>query len=175
MVGSLDTRQGGLTLKIEVTWNRPDGTKPVIVFQTQPNDPDSDDEQMQVEKSFAGAQAYFHQQFGCAPPLNQLSVQTFSVGFTFLPLTDSRLHPEMRESFIKVGQLVGWELPQHNETYTGLLVIGEKTVTQGFQTMAECTLDTAATPITIEKAKQITQIVLREFQQRGQMNFTSPA
>jgi hypothetical protein len=162
-------------VKIEVTWNKPDGTKPVVGFQTQPNDPNADDDEMQMQKSVAGAQAHFQQKFGAAPPLNQLSVQTFSVNFTFLPLTDPRLQPEMTKTFIKVGQLVGWELPQHSQTYTGLLVVGEKTVPQGFQTMADCTLDIPATPVPMEKVGRIVQTVLREFQQRGQMNITTPA
>lgn len=161
-------------MKIEITWNRPDGTKHMVGFQTQPNDPNADDEEMQIHKSVAGAQAYFNQKFGVAPPVNQLSVQTFSVSFKFLSLDDPRYKREMGNSFLKVGQLVGWELPSKAETYTGLIVVGEKAVPQGFQSMADFTLDIPATPIPMERAQQIAQTVMREFQQRGTIQLTTP-
>jgi hypothetical protein len=62
-------------MKIEITWNKPDGSKPFVGFKVNANDPYKDDEEMHVTKAKAGAQAYFHQQFGSAPPLNQLSIQ----------------------------------------------------------------------------------------------------
>ncbi len=94
-------------MKIEVTWNKPDGTKPVVGFQTQPNDPNADDDEMQMQKSVAGARAHFHQKFGAAPPLKQLSVQTFSVNFTFLPLTDPRLQREMTKASSRLASSSG--------------------------------------------------------------------
>jgi hypothetical protein len=63
--------------RIEVTWNKPDGTKPAIGFRVSPNAPDRDDEEMQVTKAKAGAQAHFHQKFGAPPPPSELSVQVF--------------------------------------------------------------------------------------------------
>lgn len=161
-------------MKIEITWNRPDGTKPMLRFQTQPNDPHADDEEMQIHKSVAGAQAYFNQKFGVSPPVDQLNVQTFSVTFKSLPLDDPRYKSEMGKSFLRVGQLVGWELPRKTETYTGLIVVGEKAIPQGFQSMADFTLDVPITPIPMESAQQIAQTVMREFQQRGTVQITTP-
>ena len=132
----------------------------MVGFQTQPNDPNADDEEMQIYKSVAGAQAYFNQKFGVAPPVNQLNVQTFSVSFKFLPLDDPRYKPEMGKSFLRVGQLVVWELPRKTETYTGLIVVGEKAVPQGFQSMVDFTLDVPMIPIPMERAQQIAQTVL---------------
>lgn len=70
--GLISTR--GLTLvKIEVTWNKPDGTKPTMGFAVNPNDPHLNDEEMQIHKAVAGAQAHFHQKFGEAPSVDQLT------------------------------------------------------------------------------------------------------
>ena len=60
-------------MKIEFTWNRPDGSKPFVGFAINPNDPHRDDEEMQFDKAVGGAQAYFYKELGEAPPLNQLT------------------------------------------------------------------------------------------------------
>jgi hypothetical protein len=60
-------------MNIEVTWNKPDGTTESVVFNANPNDPHASDEEMQVHKSLAGAQAHFHQKSGEAPPIQQLT------------------------------------------------------------------------------------------------------
>lgn len=62
-------------MKIQVTWNKPDGTKHAVETKVNSNDPHRDDEELQVAKAKAAAQAHFHQKFGEAPLLNQLSVQ----------------------------------------------------------------------------------------------------
>jgi hypothetical protein len=62
-------------MKIEITWNRPDGSNPAVGFAVNANDPHKDDEELQVTKAKTAAQAHFHQKFGSAPPLNQLSIQ----------------------------------------------------------------------------------------------------
>jgi len=97
------------------------------------------------------------------------------VKFTFLPLTDSRLRPAMTGSFLKVGQLISWELTRGNRTFTGLLIVGEKAIPQGIQTMADCTLDPPEAPqIPLETAREIVQTVLSEFQQRGIVALNPP-
>ena len=46
--------------------------KPSVEFGTNPDDPHKDDEELQIHKAVAGAQAHFHQKFGEAPPFDQL-------------------------------------------------------------------------------------------------------
>lgn len=60
-------------MKIEITWNRSDGSKAIFGFAVNDADPYENDEEMQKYKAIAGAQAHFHQEFGEAPPLNQLT------------------------------------------------------------------------------------------------------
>lgn len=63
-------------MKIEITWNQPDGSKTSLGgFSVNPNDPHKDDEQLQVAKAVAAAQARVNQQFGSTPPIEQLSVK----------------------------------------------------------------------------------------------------
>ena len=97
------------------------------------------------------------------------------VKFTSLTLSDPRLRPEMTKSFLQVGQLIGWELARGIRTFSGLLIVGEKATPQGFQTMADCTLDTpAGQQIPLETAGEIVQTVLGEFQQRGIIALNPP-
>ena len=63
-------------MKFEITWNKLDGTKPTVGIDGKPDDPHRDDEQLQAHKAIAGAQAYFDQKFGEAPPLDQLTTVT---------------------------------------------------------------------------------------------------
>jgi hypothetical protein len=60
-------------MKIEVTWNKPDGTKPTVGFENKAGDPHAKDEEMQLAKALAAAQAHFHEKFGEAPKLDQFS------------------------------------------------------------------------------------------------------
>ena len=60
-------------MKIEVTWNKPDGTKSAVGFAVNPNDPHLNNEEMQIHKAVGGAQAHFQQKFGEAPPVDQLT------------------------------------------------------------------------------------------------------
>ncbi len=62
-------------MKIEIIWNQPSGAVAVLPpFRVNPNDPHKDDEELQIAKAKAAAQAHVHQQFGSAPPPDQLSV-----------------------------------------------------------------------------------------------------
>ena len=67
VAGFQESTSKGDPLKIEVLWNKPDGTKPVVGFDTNPQDPYRDDVEMQVMKSRAAAQVYFRQQFDESP------------------------------------------------------------------------------------------------------------
>jgi hypothetical protein len=60
-------------VKIEVTWTKPDGTKSAVEYLVSLDDPNRDDEGLQVQKSLAASQAHFHGQTGSAPPTSQLS------------------------------------------------------------------------------------------------------
>jgi hypothetical protein len=63
------------------------------------------------------------------------------VKFTFLPLSDSRLAPEHRAQFLTIGQFIKWELTDPSGTYSGLMIVGEQATPQGFQSMANMTID----------------------------------
>ncbi len=73
----------------------------------------------------------------------------------------------MAATFLKVGQLIEWKLTDASGTYSGLIVVGEKKIPAGFQTMADLVLDIGEKEIPMAKAQQLTQTVLTEFQQRG--------
>ena len=60
-------------MKIEVTWNKPDGGKPAVGFAVNPSDPHLNDEEMQIHKAMAGAQVHFFEKFGQTPPIDQLT------------------------------------------------------------------------------------------------------
>ena len=57
-------------MKIEVTWTKPDGTKAVMGAEGS-----GTDEQLEITKALAAAQAHFHQKSGAAPPVDQLSAR----------------------------------------------------------------------------------------------------
>lgn len=57
-------------MKIEVTWTKPDGTKAVMGAAGS-----GTDEQHELSKALAAAQAFFHQKAGAAPPPDQLSAR----------------------------------------------------------------------------------------------------
>ncbi len=92
-----------------------------------------------------------------------------------LQLSGSRLCPEMTKGFLQVGQLFGWELTRGTRTFTGLVIVGEKSIPQGFQTMIDCTLDTPVGPqVPMETAGEIVRKVVSEFQQRGTVALNPP-
>jgi hypothetical protein len=58
------------------------------------------------------------------------------VDFTFVPLSDPTLTPELKARFLKVDQLVNWKSTDSSGAYSGLVIVGEKTRPQGFQSTA---------------------------------------
>jgi hypothetical protein len=90
------------------------------------------------------------------------------VEFKFVPLLDPRVTPELKARFLNLGQLVEWKLIDASGTYTGLVVIGEKQIPQGFQSMADFTLDiTPNVQIPAAKAQELSRLVLNEFAKRA--------
>lgn len=62
-------------MKIEIVWNQPGGGIAVLPpFAVNPEDLHKDDEELQIAKAEAAAQAALNRQFGSAPPLDQFSV-----------------------------------------------------------------------------------------------------
>ena len=66
------------------------------------------------------------------------------VKFTFLPLSDERLAPAHRAEFLATGQLIKWELTDASGAYSGRMIVGEKATPQGFQSVANMTIDIGA-------------------------------
>jgi len=85
------------------------------------------------------------------------------VNFTFIPVTDPRLTPELRARFVFVDQLVQWELTDSSGTYTGLVVVGEQSHPQGFQARAEFTIDIPQKGVSNSKIQEVPQTVENEF------------
>lgn len=92
------------------------------------------------------------------------------VNFAFVPLSDPRLTPELKARFLKVDQLVKWESTDSSGAYSGLVIVGEKTRPQGFQSTAEFTVDIRDKGIPIAKVQEISQIVQNEFVRRAVVN-----
>jgi hypothetical protein len=109
-----------------------------------------------------------------APRTVESSAARPEVKFGFIPLTDPRLTPEMKAKFLQVGQLASWELRDSSGTYTGLIVIGEKAVPQGFQSMADITMDIPAKKPPMAKVQEISQIVQRAFVARTIVGIKEP-
>ena len=66
----------GSTMKIELVWNQPGGaTAALPPFTVNPKDPHKEDEELQIAKAKAAAQALLQRQFGSAPPPDQFSVK----------------------------------------------------------------------------------------------------
>jgi hypothetical protein len=59
-------------MTIRVTWNRSDGTKPVVDMAVNANDPHKDDQELQFAKAIAAAGVHFNQKFGEYPATGQL-------------------------------------------------------------------------------------------------------
>lgn len=89
------------------------------------------------------------------------------VKFTFLPLSDSRLAPEHRAQFLTIGQFIKWELTDPSGTYSGLMIVGEQATPQGFQTMANMTIDLGEKEIPAAKVQELSRVVNTEFRQRA--------
>ena len=80
--GRLSTRKGGglkaiiageegfRHMRIRITWNRPDGSKPAVEFPVDGADP-----QMDVAKAAAAASPYFYQKFGEMPTPGELTAK----------------------------------------------------------------------------------------------------
>ena len=60
-------------MRIEFTWDKPDGTKSSVSFAVNPTDPHRDDDEMQIAKAMGGAMAHFQQESGEPVPATQLS------------------------------------------------------------------------------------------------------
>ena len=95
------------------------------------------------------------------------------VDFTFLSLDDPRLTSGIKATFLNVGQLVGWKLTDPSGAYTGLVVVGEKPVPQGFQAMAEFIVDSPANAIPMTKIQEISCTVQTEFVKRAMVKSRS--
>jgi hypothetical protein len=80
----------------------------------------------------------------------------------------------MKAKFLQVGQLASWEFRDSSGTYTGLIVIGEKAVPQGFQSMADITMDVPTKEPPIGKVQEISQIIQREFLARTIVGIKKP-
>lgn len=65
--------EGNTNMKIRVTWNRSDGTKPAVDMTGNPNDPHKDDHELQFAKAIAAAGVHFNNKFGEYPANGQLN------------------------------------------------------------------------------------------------------
>jgi hypothetical protein len=97
------------------------------------------------------------------------------VNFKFISLSDPRLTPSLKAQFLNVGQLINWELTDASGAYTGLVVVGEKPHPQGFQSMADITIDVPpGEGIPIAKVRELSQTVRAEFVRRGVVGYKKP-
>lgn len=62
-------------MRIRVTWNKPDGTKPTFDWRVNASNPNKDDEEVQINEALAASQVEFRNKFGESPVRNQLSTQ----------------------------------------------------------------------------------------------------
>jgi len=60
-------------MKIRVTWNRSDGTKPAVDMVGNSNDPQKDDHELQFAKALAAAGVYFNQKFDEYPGRGEMT------------------------------------------------------------------------------------------------------
>jgi hypothetical protein len=96
------------------------------------------------------------------------------VNFKFIPLTDPRLTAQIKEKFINVGQLINWDYTDSSGKYSGIVVIGEKEIPQGFQSMADITLDIGEKEISMAKIQEVSGIVSTELRQRMVVDLKQP-
>jgi hypothetical protein len=92
------------------------------------------------------------------------------VNFKIAKLPDPRVTPEVTAKFINFGQLIEWVYTEKSgTTYRGLIFVGEKPHPQGFQTMADFLIETEGQEIPLQKAGEVSQIVMSEFRRQGLM------
>lgn len=96
------------------------------------------------------------------------------VNFTFLPMDETKIAAAHKAQFIKVGQLIKWELADPSGSYSGLVIVGEKPIPNGFQTMADVTIDVGDKGIPMAKVQELSRIVQTEFVQRGVISLQKP-
>jgi hypothetical protein len=97
------------------------------------------------------------------------------VNFTFIAISDQRLTPQLKATFLNVGQLINWKLTDSSGTYAGLVVVGEKPHPQGFQSMADITIDIPpGKGIPVAKVRELSQTVQGEFVRRGVVGYKKP-
>ena len=88
--------------------------------------------------------------------------------FNSIPLSDPRLAPSTKTKFLNVSQLFWWELADSSGTHTGLVVVGEKRHQQGFQLVADVTVDIPpGDGIPMEKVRELCQTVEAELIRRA--------
>jgi hypothetical protein len=95
------------------------------------------------------------------------------VNFTVLPIgeVDVRVAAAHRAQFLSIGQLIKWELTDASGAYSGLMIVGEKAIPDGFQTMANMTIDVGAKPLLPEKLQELSRVVNAEFAGRTIMSY----
>jgi hypothetical protein len=85
------------------------------------------------------------------------------VQFKFIPMDESKVKPELKEQLLTIGRLVRWDYTDDQGTYTGLVVIGEKAIPRGFQTVAKVSLDAATKALPTRKVQELSRLVGNEF------------
>jgi len=88
------------------------------------------------------------------------------VNFSFIPLDESKVRPELKEGFLTIGHLVKWDYTDDHGTYTGLIVVGEKATPKGFETAAKITIDAATKSLPTRKIQEMSRVVANEFAAR---------
>jgi hypothetical protein len=85
------------------------------------------------------------------------------VHFKFILMDESKVKPELKEQLLTIGRLVRWDYTDDQGTYTGLIVIGEKAIARGFQTVAKVSLDAATKALPTRKVQELSRLVGNEF------------
>jgi hypothetical protein len=89
------------------------------------------------------------------------------VTFKKVPLTDLRLTAEKKKSFLQVGQLFQWDYSDASGKYSGLVIVGEKSIPQGFQTMSDLTVETAPEGTPMTQVEAVLRNVAAQLQQQS--------
>jgi hypothetical protein len=85
------------------------------------------------------------------------------VHFKFIPMDESKVKPELKKQLLTVGRLVRWDYTDDQGTYTGLIVIGERAISRGFETVANVSLDAATEDLPTRKVQELSRLVGNEF------------
>lgn len=93
------------------------------------------------------------------------------VTFTSLRVSDDLLAPEHRAQFLTVGQIFKWNLSDASGAYSGLMVVGEQATPQGFQTMANMTIDLGMQNLSPAKLQELALMVNAEFRKRSIVSY----